>query len=163
MDETSVLSAAGIVVLVVGVRLLWLRWRRVPVEVLSRDELVLTSERLGLRGRPDRLVRLRNGQVIPEEKKSGAAVQSHWLPQIGTYLLLVEETYGRRPPYGVIILRDQSRHRVPNTAALRRQTLRLAAALRRQQRDLHRPAATRVTAAQCRQCGFREGCDQRRG
>lgn len=60
----------------------------------------LRSERLGLVARPDRLVRLGNGAVIPVEQKPRARrpYPSHEL-ELGVQLILVEARVGRRPPY----------------------------------------------------------------
>ena len=43
-----------------GAVALWRAWQLCEVEVLSRDEIDLRSKRLGLVGRSDRLIRLRN-------------------------------------------------------------------------------------------------------
>jgi hypothetical protein len=65
---------------------------------------VLFSERLKLVGRPDRLVR--QGEfVIPEEGKPSAkkVYDGHRL-QLGADFLLVEEEFGVRPPFGVVVV-----------------------------------------------------------
>ena len=58
----------------------------------------------GLTGRPDYLVE-ENGALIPVEVKSGRApsipYDSHVF-QLAAYCLLVEETFGKRPPYGLL-------------------------------------------------------------
>jgi CRISPR/Cas system-associated exonuclease Cas4 (RecB family) len=78
----------------------------------------LTSERWGLTGRPDELRRLKDGTIIPAEIKSGAAPRSgvpypsHRV-QLLAYCALVEEAFGRGPPYGVLVYGDGSEVRVP--------------------------------------------------
>ena len=59
---------------------------------------------LKLTGKPDYLVR-QNGIIIPVEVKSGRAPESPYdshIFQLASYCLLVEKTYNKRPPYGII-------------------------------------------------------------
>jgi CRISPR-associated exonuclease Cas4 len=74
-----------------------------PGETVALDNVTLFSERLLLVGRPDRLVRTEEG-LIPEEWKPSKKVYPSHRVQLGAYFLLVEEEYGERPPYGVVIL-----------------------------------------------------------
>lgn len=93
---------------------------------LALDDLVLYSERLKLVGRPDRIER--HGEfLIPEEWKpsAGRVYRSHRL-QLGTYFLLLEEAYGSRPPYGVVVVRGGERVRVENSDELRAEDLAVA-------------------------------------
>jgi hypothetical protein len=52
--------------------------------------LTLTSHRLGLTGRPDRLIG-EGGMVIPEEWKSSRSVWPNHRAQLGVYFLLIED------------------------------------------------------------------------
>lgn len=65
---------------------------------------MLVSEKHRLRGRPDFILE-REGDNIPVEVKTGRVPKgpffSHIL-QIVAYCLLIEETYGKPPPYGII-------------------------------------------------------------
>ena len=160
MDLTTVLLVLALLFLVAAGLALWRAWQLREIEVLSRDQKYLKSTNLGLSGRPDRLIRLRNGAVIPEEKKSATRLHPNLEVQLGVYLLLVEEAYRIRPPFGTLILADDSRHKIRNTGSLRRRTLKLADQLRRQRADLSRPARVNPTPRQCRSCGFRESCSQ---
>src|SRR3990172_8027077 len=67
-------------------------------------EKPLFYQALGLTGKPDYLIQ-QNGQIIPVEVKSGrtpeAPYDSH-IYQLASYCLLVDKTYGKRPPYGII-------------------------------------------------------------
>ena len=83
-------------------------------KTISHDDVRLSSERYMLRGQPDRIVQ-RGRYFIPEEKKSGRQINESYQAQLGVYLVLVEEEYGVRPPYGFIILRDGERVKVKNT------------------------------------------------
>jgi CRISPR-associated exonuclease Cas4 len=65
---------------------------------------LLVSEKYGLSGRPD-FVLEDDGSLIPVEVKTGRKPRgplfSHIL-QVAAYCLLVEEAYGKRPPYGLL-------------------------------------------------------------
>ncbi|WP_376792926.1 CRISPR-associated protein Cas4 [Thermoflexus sp.] len=120
----------------------------------------LSVPRYGLIGKPDYLIR-RAGFIIPVEVKAAAAPRrphpSHVM-QLIAYCLLVEETYGRPPPYGWIRYRDRT-FRVDYTAERRDELLEVLAAMRR---DLERGEAHRQhrSPARCRACGFRAICDE---
>src|SRR5688500_8591495 len=64
----------------------------------------LISHKHHLKGRPDLLIKQGNG-IIPVEVKTGKTptrpYDSHVM-QLIAYCVLVEETYGARPPYGII-------------------------------------------------------------
>src|ERR671910_2583883 len=72
-------------------------------------EKPLFNQALGLTGKPDYLVQ-QNGQIIPVEVKSGRAPEAPYdshIYQLASYCLLVEKTYGKRPPYGIIHYNDR--------------------------------------------------------
>lgn len=78
-------------------------------EIVYLDELndhtpVLYSDKYDISGRPDFVV-LTNGEYIPIEFKSGRVPRgplfSHII-QIAAYCILVEENFGKSPPYGII-------------------------------------------------------------
>lgn len=129
-------------------------------ETVALDDLVLYSERLKLVGRPDRLVR-QGVHVIPEEWKPSAkrVYPGHRL-QLGAYLLLVEEEFGVRPPFGVVVIRDGERVEVENTEALRSEVFAVAQEIREHRRKLGEEIPVRQTAAKCQACGQRGNCYQ---
>lgn len=128
-------------------------------ETIALDNVTLYSERYGLVGRPDRIER-KGGSLIPEEWKSSKRVSHGHRLQLGTYFLLIEETYGEVPPYGVVVLGDGSRVQVENTDALRSEVLRIADAIRERRRFLGAEIEVRQPAWKCRACGQRENCGQ---
>lgn len=130
-------------------------------KTLSLDRVTLSSPKLGLTGRPDRLIR-EGGHIIPEEWKSAVRLQPHHQAQMGVYLLLVEEEFGMRPPHGVIVTGDGSRHIVPNSEGLRVWVLELAASIRAARGQPGQPIPVQPRAGQCRTCGMRSGCSQAR-
>ncbi|MCS6965054.1 CRISPR-associated protein Cas4 [Thermoflexus sp.] len=147
----------------------WLlqRWTSLPHgEVLKEDmsdaraSPPLFAPRYRLVGRPDYLIRQRKA-IIPVEVKATRAPRyphpSHVM-QLVAYCLLVEETFGLRPPYGWIRYRDRS-FQVEYTPELREELLRVLASMRR---DLERGEAHRQhrSPARCRACGFRTICDE---
>ena len=112
----------------------WLKGRRPRAEVIAVDDPALggmptmVSERWGLTGRPDELRRLQDGTVIPVEMKSCRSPRS-WVPypshriQLLAYCALVEETYGRAPPFGILCYGDGREFRVAWDAAARAEVL----------------------------------------
>lgn len=74
------------------------------VDAPDEDSEMLYSEKLGLRGRPDYILK-KNGDIVPVEVKTGRVPRgplfSHIL-QLAAYCLLVEDKYKKPPPYGII-------------------------------------------------------------
>lgn len=131
-------------------------------ETVALDNVTLRSERLKLVGRPDRIVR-DGGHLIPEEWKSAKRVSHGHRLQLAVYFLLIEERYGERPPFGVVVLGDGSRVRVENTDALRTEVLAIAEKIRERRRVLGEEIPVRQPAWKCRMCGQRRNCRQATG
>jgi hypothetical protein len=71
-------------------------------DVAAQDVPVLISLRYGLKGKPDALVRIPSGEVIPVERKKSRAPKRPYesdLIQAIAYCVLVEENCGRTPPF----------------------------------------------------------------
>jgi CRISPR-associated exonuclease Cas4 len=120
----------------------------------------LFSTAYGLTGKPDYLVQTRSGLIPVEVKSSTAPHQpypSHVL-QLAAYCLLVEETTGQAPPYGLIKYAD-ALFEVDYTSELRRELLTLLDAMRthRAQGDVPR---SHDEPRRCTGCGYRPVCDQ---
>jgi len=115
---------------------------------------------LKLTGKPDYLVR-QNGMVIPVEVKSGrvpeAPYDSH-IFQLASYCLLVEKTYGKRPPYGIIHYNDKD-FAIDYTPELEFALMELLAEMRRDERKGN-VDRSHEQAARCAHCGYRNICDQ---
>ena len=159
---TALVFAIGLLLTLAGRRLR----RRCGLgsgETVSLDRVTLTSRRLGLTGRPDRLIRTGghrgSGMVIPEEWKSSRSVRPWHHAQMGVYFLLIEERYGVRPPYGFLVC-GGTRHRVDNTAELRAWVLELAGQIRRRRACVNDPIPVAPKPGQCRPCGMRGHCGQ---
>jgi CRISPR-associated exonuclease Cas4 len=128
-------------------------WGKLEKPLYDKDHM--------LTGKPDYLVE-QNGTIIPVEVKTGrtpdAPYDSH-IFQVAAYCLLVQSTYGKRPPYGIIHYpgRDFS---VDYTAELEGALINLIADMRidEQHGEVSR---SHEQEQRCRGCGFRGACDQR--
>lgn len=127
----------------------------------TRVEKSLYDPITGLAGKPDYLVQ-ENGSVIPVEVKSSRApslpYDSH-IYQLAAYCLLVERTYGRRPPYGILRYRDRS-FRINYSRVLEQALENMLDAIRRQERRVE-AGRSHQEAARCARCGYRMICNQR--
>lgn len=119
----------------------------------------LRSHRYRIQGRPDELRQAPDGRLVPVEHKSrsapaGGPPRSH-LVQVWAYCLLVEETTGRPPPFGVLRYADRE-FRVPWDGSARAELLAL-------RRELDRPYDGRATpsSGRCARCPWVGSCDAR--
>jgi CRISPR-associated exonuclease Cas4 len=117
----------------------------------------LYSERLGLVGRPDHLVESGGVLIQVEQKPRSRRLQPSHVIQVAAQCVLVEEVYGVRPPYGVVVLAGGVRQQVAFTPALERKLLRTIADMRALLARSAEPGP-RWVARKCRACGFRETC-----
>ncbi len=122
------------------------------------------SKRLLMAGKPDYLMKDRNGDLIPVEVKSsnapraGRPYESH-LMQLGAYFLLLEDVLQRPMPYGLIRYRNRTL-RVANTDELRARLMDVIAQMRRLlSRDVARRNHNR--AQRCSRCSVAHACDER--
>lgn len=115
---------------------------------------------LDLTGKPDYLIE-KNGQLIPVEVKSGRAPEAPYdshIFQLASYCLLVEKTYGKRPPYGVIHYENRD-FAIDYTRELESALIELLADMKEDdiKRDVPR---SHEQPSRCKRCGFRNVCDQ---
>jgi CRISPR-associated exonuclease Cas4 len=126
----------------------------------DRVERPLFSRRHRLTGKPDYLLD-DGGEIIPVEVKSGAAPPqphpSHVL-QLAAYCLLIQETYGARPSYGIVRYRDRA-FAVDFTAHLEARLLDTLDEIRRAAAADDVPRS-HENPAQCAACGYRPFCNQ---
>jgi CRISPR-associated exonuclease Cas4 len=128
----------------------------------ERQERALVSRKYGLTGRPDYLVRTREG-IVPVEAKSarrpasGVPYDSH-LMQLAAYCLLVEDGLGERVPYGLVRYSD-GEARIEYTPELRETLIEIIDEIReaREADEVHRSHDQRQ---RCASCGFRDVCDE---
>lgn len=129
-----VLLGLGLLLLVGGAFALRRRAREARfgelVHVETDSPARLRSERYRLTGRPDEIRRTADGALVPVELKhrdapARGAFFSHTV-QVWAYCLLLEESSGRPPPFGVVRYADHETI-VPWNAAARSALLELRA------------------------------------
>lgn len=123
-------------------------------------EKPLIARRLGLVGKPDYLLEQR-GRTIPVEVKPGRMAGRPYesdLMQLAAYCVLVEETSGTAPPYGLLRYAEQT-FRLDYTPAVRGDVLALLDDMRADL-DVADCGRSHDDAARCYGCGFFEQCDQ---
>jgi len=117
----------------------------------------LRSKRHGLVGRPDHLLRF-GGQLIPvEQKPRSKHVQPSHVMQVAAQCLLVEEVYGVRPEYGVLVLAGGVQERLPYTPEIERRLRQIMTRMRTLLDDDVEPGPL-WSSAKCRACGFVGTC-----
>ena len=126
----------------------------------EREE-ILYSARYHLAGRPDYLVR--QGQyVIPVEVKSGRAprqpYRSHVM-QLAAYCLLVAETTGARPPYGVLRYDDRA-FQIEYSRRLEESLLETLEEMRTQLEYGEEAHRSHKQPRRCARCGYRYECEE---
>jgi CRISPR-associated exonuclease Cas4 len=127
----------------------------------NKVEKPLFYPALELTGKPDYLIE-KNGQIIPVEVKSGRAPDAPYdshIYQLASYCLLVEKTYSKRPPYGIIHYEGRD-FAVEYTHELEQSLLELLTEMKRDdfKKNVDR---SHEQASRCKRCGFREVCDQK--
>src|SRR5206468_9768164 len=93
-------------------------------ELIGADDsdlglVTLRSERLGLVGRPDQILRVGRSYIPVEQKPSARRLYPSHAMQAAQCILL-QEVYGVRPPYGVVVLSGGRAERVAFTLQLER-------------------------------------------
>ncbi len=167
MTPAGWLDAVAILVLGVGVLLLvgarGMRRRRGlgAGRTVALDNVTLTSRRLGLTGRPDRMIKA-NGTIVIEEWKSSRSVWPSHRAQMGCYFLLIEQELRIRPTHGFIVLGDGTRQRIDNTPELTSWVLDLAGQIRAARAKVRESIPVNPKPGQCRPCGMRGHCGQAR-
>jgi CRISPR-associated exonuclease Cas4 len=162
--EALALLLVGAVIVAAAVRALVARRRESAlgslVAVDAGAPMTMRSARYRISGRPDLVRRLPDGRRVPIELKSRPAPPAGPRPshrvQVSVYCLLLEETTGVAPPFGVVRYGDGTEFRVPWNASARAELLRLRA-------QIDRPYDGRATpsTAKCARCGWRAVCDVR--
>ena len=101
------------------------------------------------------------GAIVPVEVKSGKAPftphPAHVM-QLAAYCLLVEATYQRRPPHGVLQYSDRA-FAIPYNNSVRDMVFDTLAGMRRA--GSRPPDRSHESAGRCAKCGYRGSCDQR--
>lgn len=148
----------------------WLRWLRWLVlkcrrpGTLSRDDLTLRSQALGLVVKPDRLVW--TGQTVRcFEYKSGARqIYPGARIQVAAAMAAVMEHYGVSCDYGWVVGAEGRKFKVENTPQLQEELrLRVERVRKLKTSDLSKPAyVSNPLKSKCNRCGWRDVCQKKR-
>lgn len=125
----------------------------------ERPEKPLFSRRLGLTGKPDYLI-ARRGTLIPVEVKPGRRVAVPYesdLMQLAAYCVLVEETSGVAPPYGLLRYAERT-FRLDYSPRVRDDVLALVDEMR-ELLDADDCARSHDEPRRCQGCGFFDVCE----
>lgn len=127
-------------------------------------EKPLFSEQYGLTGKPDYVLRTRQGLVPVELKPLRRSEQPYEsdIMQLAGYCLLLEDVWGVVPPYGLLRYQEKT-FRIEWNAQLRAALLETLAEMRELDgfpayQDGPMPEPQHDMTVRCRSCGFRYIC-----
>jgi CRISPR-associated protein Cas4 len=133
---------------------------RVIYSDLDRPAKSLFSKKLGISGKPDYIISdKRYGGLIPIEIKSGRAAKpyrNHVL-QLAAYCLLVEETYHKSVPYGIIVYADGKQHKIVFDELLRSDLIGVVNEMKQSMRS-GCPTRDHSLKRRCISCSFQANC-----
>lgn len=168
----------AILLFIIACLLLWLAARQRKASGLPGGRIIyvdtsrwgavekpLYAAEIGLTGKPDYLVRQGNA-IIPIEVKtsrSGNTPYDSHIYQLAAYCILVEKSFGYRPPYGILHYaegKDPGRtYAIDFTPALEMAVLETISEI--QAISLRKGVdRSHDLPARCAHCGFRRSCDQ---
>ena len=123
----------------------------------------LLSQRIGLVGKPDYLLKTVEG-IVPVELKSRECPRSgpraSDIAQLTAYCVLVEDALGHPPSHGVIQYANHSSQQIEYTEHGRERILQILEEMR-EARDSRKVRRSHAQPGRCRACGFRSVCDER--
>ena len=133
---------------------------RVIYSDLDHPAKALFSKKLGIIGKPDYVISDRRyGGLVPVEIKSGRAAnpyRNHIL-QLAAYCLLVEETYHKPVPYGIIVYSDGKQHKIIFDESLRSDLIGVIKEMKRSMRS-GCPTRGHNQLRKCSSCSFQASC-----
>ncbi len=120
----------------------------------------LSSSAYPLIGKPDYVVRLRDGRPVPVELKlnvrDATAPYNNHQVQVAAYCLILEDYFERAPTHGILRYADRE-FIVEYTPAMRRKVIRLLGQMAQCSADEPPPLA-KQRVAKCRACVFQPIC-----
>ena len=129
-------------------------------DVRGRElEKPLIARRIGLTGKPDYIIEQR-GASIPVEVKPGRQARVPYesdLMQLAAYCVLIEETEGAPPPYGLLRYAEHT-FRLDYTPQVREDVLTLIDEMR-EALDAADCARSHDEPRRCQACGFFNVCE----
>ncbi len=124
---------------------------------------VLLDEDLGLVGKPDYVIRTRQGSLIPVEVKTGHSpaqpYDSHRL-QLAAYGRLIASNFEQSPKYGLLHYPEKD-FQIEFTPQLQGELIETLARIRQIEKGRKAPARSHAVPARCASCGYRGICDQK--
>lgn len=132
-------------------------WQRVPQ--------TLVDQQLGLVGKPDYVMKTRQGNLIPVEVKTGHTPETPYdshLLQLMAYGLLIQSNYAQTPEYGLLHYPDKD-FKVDFTPELETRLKETLRDIRQIEWENKTPARSHASSARCRSCGYHGICDQKIG
>jgi len=129
--------------------------------IWKKSQKPLYDAGIGLTGRPDYLIK-KGDQIIPAEVKSSWAPRSPYdshILQLAAYCVLVNSTYGQRPPYGLLRYKNRT-FKVRFTFELEERLFEIIDIIRMQKNKEDAPRSHNQPN-RCARCGYRNSCDQR--
>lgn len=128
----------------------------------DRVEKPLFSRRYQLTGKPDYIVRDETGAIVPIEVKPArtAAEPRHSdTMQLMAYGILIQESYGTLPAYGLLKYRDRV-FEIAFTEELVEECLETTREMRRARRAQN-VSRNHADPVRCKYCGYREACEEK--
>ncbi len=126
-----------------------------PIYSDQKGTHLLVAERLELQGKPDYIFKTwLTGHYVPLEIKSGQLKEG--FPHLGdvyqlaAYFLIIEEVYGKRPPYGKLVYANKT-FTLRNTRKLRKEILKVLQEMRKMLIKPGRVGAS-PSFTKCRHC-----------
>ena len=127
-------------------------------------ELYVKSEKLGLKGRIDN-VEVSGEEFIPVEYKTGKAPESgvwkNHMIQVGAYMLLLSEHYGKDVNYGFVDYKEGKRVKVVMNPFLKDEILELRNKVNNLLGGKELPQ--KLDDKRCENCGLKEECYSKEG
>ena len=167
----SIVLAISGIVLTYKIYLMDKRERKIIVDQdIPKGEIIyvdhgiskkLRSEKYGLAGRPDYMIKIKK-DIIPVEVKTGRVprgpLYSH-IMQLASYCLLIKDNYRNPPPYGLLVY-GKNQYQIDFTEELEASVIDKIAQIRKriETREVHRNHRQR---SKCVHCSRREICPER--
>src|SRR5215472_2607579 len=121
---------------------------------------ILYSDQVPLIGKPDYIIQLTNGQLVPIELKlsvqNATTPQSNHIMQMAAYCLILED-YSEVPPTHGIVRYANGDFTIDYTPTLRKKVIRLLTEMRNCN-EKQRPQLVRQKVTKCRACTFQPIC-----
>lgn len=127
----------------------------VPIYADEKGAKLLVAPRYELQGKPDFIFETHFFKhYVPLEIKSGKLKEdephSGDLYQLAAYFLIIEEVYGKRPPYGKLVYANKT-FTIRNTVKIRREIKNILYEMRLMLQEAQMPGAD-PSFAKCKNC-----------